>query len=379
MQIVDNQVSDIVESYVWVQTAENELLSKWRKPLLDIYAQQRARYEQDAESFVTRKSDFSRKLRVGIWMSSILVLLGILVLPGLLLINEIGDFRGPLFCFSPLLILGGLTGWAIIIILWIWQREHVKPPPPQNPLKLGLVNPLLPIWKQSLIGTLPDKKPHPNASGEYHFISRLLSLEDDAYILYGLQFGPGTNTDIIVVGSKGIWVFEVIFLKGLIRWEDGKWSQIQTNRKFITSKQHEVQALEVVFEDQWQKSADLVSETINTLPQDLLNRSPSITQVRGGLVFSYPKGRYDIPPGCPFNWGVVPFWLEKFESLPQLDDMDDYTIFSVVEILLKRYQKVLQIEQPRSMLKQSETIVHAAEEHIQSWINANTLKRASNT
>jgi len=375
MQIIDNQISDIVDSYVWIQSAENDLLRKWRKPLLDIYAQQRASYDQELESFDTRKSEFSRKMRVGIWMSSILVLLGVLVLPGLLLINEIGDFRGPLFCFSPLLILGGLTGWAIIVILWIWQREHVKPPLPKNPLKIGLIYPLLPVWKQGLIGTLPGKKPNPNASGEYHFITRLLSLDDNAYILYGLQLDPVKNADIIVVGSKGVWVFEVIFLKGLIRWKDGKWSQIETNRKFITNKEHKVQPLDLVFEDQWQNSANLVSETINTLPQDLLDRSPSITQVRGGLVFSHPKGRYDIPPGCPFNWGVIPFWLEKFQSLPQLKDIDDYAVFSVMDILLNRYQKVLRIDQPRSMLRQSEKIVLNAEEHIQSWINANTIQK----
>jgi hypothetical protein len=250
----------------------------------------------------------------------------------------------------------------------------VKPLPPKNPLKIGLIYPLLPAWKQSLIGSLPDKKPHPNASGEYHFITRLLSLDDNAYILYGLQLDPVKNADIIIVGSKGVWVFEVIFLKGLIRWKDGKWSQIETNRRFIASKQHEIQSLDMAFEDQWQNSADLVSETINTLPQDLLNRSPSINQVRGGLVFSHPKGRYDIPPGCPFNWGVIPFWLEKFQSLPQLKDIDDYAVFSVMDILLNRYQKVLRIDQPRSMLQQSEKIVYNAEDHIQSWIDANTIK-----
>ena len=146
MQIIDNQISDITEAFVRIQKAENELQSKWRKPLLAVYAQQWKDYENDLAQYNQQRSEFRRRLRWGIWMASILLLLGILVLPGLLLINEIGDFRGPLFCFSPLLILSGLTGWAIIVVLWIWQRDQQKPDPPQNPLKIDLFYPLLPLF-----------------------------------------------------------------------------------------------------------------------------------------------------------------------------------------------------------------------------------------
>ena len=102
MQLIDNQNSDIREAYVRIQKAENELQSKWRKPLLAVYAQQREEYQKSIERYNRERTEFRRRLRLGIWMASILLLLGILVLPALLLINEIGDFRGPLFCFSPL-------------------------------------------------------------------------------------------------------------------------------------------------------------------------------------------------------------------------------------------------------------------------------------
>jgi len=143
MQIIDNQISDIIRSYVRIQAAENELQSKWRKPLLTIYAQQRSKFDEDLGNYDHQRTEFSRRLRVGIWMATILLILGILVLPGLLLINEIGDFRGPLFCFSPLLILSGLTGWAIIVVLWIWQRDQENPSRHKIHSKLGCSTPFL--------------------------------------------------------------------------------------------------------------------------------------------------------------------------------------------------------------------------------------------
>lgn len=374
MQIVDNQISDIIKSYVAIQSAENELLSKWRKPLLTIYAQQRAKFEQDLKDYNHQRTEFSRRLRVGIWMATILLILGILVLPGLLLINEIGDFRGPLFCFSPLLILSGLTGWAIIIVLWIWQRDQEKPRAPQNPLKTELFYPLLPLWKEGIIGSLPKQKPHPGAIGEFHFISRLQSSVDEAYILYGLQQRPGEDVDVILVGPKGIWVFEVKYLKGLIRWQDGDWSQIQSNRRITSRQRLAVRKPEQAFDLQWKRAADSVSETIKRHAPDVVSSNPDITQIKGGLVFTHPKGRYDIPPGCPFNWGVVPFWLDKYQSLPREETMDDYTVMNIMDVLLQRHHQVARIDQPRSMIGHSNNIVSSAENNILQWIEINALE-----
>jgi hypothetical protein len=373
MQIVDNQVSEIIQSYVKIQKAENELQSKWRKPLLAVYAQQREKYEQDLVLYNRQRSEFSRRLRLGIWMATILLVLGILVLPGLLLINEIGDFRGPLFCFSPLLILSGLTGWAIIVVLWIWQRDQEKPRPPQNPLKIDLVYPLMPLWKEGLIGSLPKKKPHPAATGEFHLITRLQSLTDTSYILYGLHLIQGEDVDIILLGPKGIWVLEVIYLKGLIRWQNGEWSKLNSTRRLSVRQQQQVEKLDQAFDAKWQHASNEISELLRENDR-LLKNIPSLAQkIRGGLVFAHPQGRYDIPPGCPFNWGVVPFWIEKFQSLPDIEGMNDYVIFSIMDILLERHRQIAEIERHRSMMNHAEKIVITADENIQKWMENNKI------
>ena len=374
MQLIDNHISEIIQSYLRIQKAENELQSKWRKPLLAVFAEQRKTYEDALVTYNIQRADFRRRLKWGIWMATILLVLGILVLPGLILINEIGDFRGPLFCFSPLLILSGLTGWAIIVILWIWQKDQEKPKAPQNPLKSDLFYPLLPLWKEGLIGSLPKKKPHPDATGEYHLITRLLSLPDRSFILYGLQMTQGEDVDIILVGPKGIWIFEVIHLSGLLRWQDGEWSRISSNRKLAVRSQTQVQMVNPAFEVKWQNSTKDITKIIENNEHKYEDIPANILKIRGGLVFTHPKGRYDIPRGCPFNWGIVPFWIEKYQSMPQVDGMDDYIIYSLLDTLLERHRQITQIHQPRSMMIHAEEIVRNADENIQKWMELNKIR-----
>ena len=373
MQIIDNQISDIREAYVRIQKAENELQSKWRKPLLAVYAQQREEYQKSIERYNRDRTEFRRRLRLGIWMASILLLLGILVLPALLLINEIGDFRGPLFCFSPLLILSGLTGWAIVVVLWIWQREREEPTPPQNPLKSELFYPLLPIWKEGLTGSLPKKKPHPDAAGEYHFITRLQSLLDESYILYGVQLTPEVDIDTILIGPKGIWIFEVIYMKGLIRWRDSEWSIIRSNRRLAKRNQYQEQKIDPGFDTRWQRASNEISKILQEQDNSFGGNSPGPIKIHGGLVFTHSQGRYDIPPGCPFNWGIVPFWLEKFQKLPILEGINDFVIYNTVDLLFERHRQVTSSEHPHSMLVNTEEIVHHADRGIQIWMDTNKI------
>jgi hypothetical protein len=369
MQIVNTNLTDIASGYERIRDSEIRLQSKWRPQLLARYAEQRAAYEKELVEYNQRRSEFSRRLRLGVWMASALLMLGLLVLPGLILINELGDFRGPLFCFAPLLILGGLTGWGIIIVLWIWQRDQEKPVPPVDPLKSGVIPPLIPIWKDGLKGELPGKKPHPAATGEYHFIARLQSLLEDYYILYRIQLRPDEDIDVILVGSKGIWVFEVKYLKGLIRWRDGDWTHIQPVRGLKPRSIEETYSSDQRFEDQWKRAKDDVLETIHQLAPEFNSKSPNAIQARGGIVFTHPKGRYDIPPGCPFNWGIIPFWLEKINSIPDQPSLSEDEVMQVIDILLNRYHQLNEETKPYSMNDYADLIIQKAEENFRNMVN----------
>lgn len=369
MHIINTHLSDIVSGYERIRQAEIDLHGKWRPQLLATYAGQRAAYEEELKEYNQKRSEFSRRLRLGVWMASALLILGLLVLPGLILINELGDFRGPLFCFAPILILGGLTGWAIIVVLWIWQRDQEKPIPPADPLKSGVLSPLVPLWKEGLWGELPGKKPHSGATGEYHFIARLQTLEEDFYVLYRIQQRAGEDIDVILVGTKGVWLFEVKYLKGLIRWRDGKWTQIQSVGRLNPRSIQEIREADQPYEDQWQRATEDVIKTIQRHAPEVIATSPEITRIRGGIVFTHPKGRYDIPPGCAFNWGVIPFWLEKLRTVPIQPGMNEGAIMQVIDALLRRHHQIIKDDKPYSMNDYADLIVLKAEENIRKIVD----------
>jgi hypothetical protein len=88
-------------------------------------------------------------------------------------------------------------------------------------------------------------------------------------------------------------------------------------------------------------------------------------------VFTHPKGRYDIPPECPFNWGVVSFWLEKFLTVPDQEGMDEYAVMQIIHALLIRHHKIAQVKNTRSMVDYADHIVMNAEEKLRDWVDKN--------
>lgn len=364
MQLVNNEVTDVWEGYNCIQQAESELLKKWRGPLLAHYARQRTVYEKELNNFKTQHNEMMARIRLGMWLSSSSLIIGLLILPVLVFISELGDLRGPLFCFAPLLILAGLTGWAITGVVWYWQRDRKKPIPPPHPFKTSIIESLLPIWVEGLRGSLPSKKPYEGATGEYHFIARLQALDSDSFILYRLQQQPGNDIDVTIIGPLGIWVFEVKYLKGIVRWRDGWWSQRKTYRGRSGMPVTEIREAEEAYDQQWQRMADSVVETLRRRAPDLVERIPKIVRIRGGLVFSHPQGKYDIPPGSPFNWGIIPFWIEKLRTVPPVVEVDEKAIFQVLDVLLERHAEISEFNLQRSMLQYAEDLILQASEKI---------------
>jgi hypothetical protein len=374
MNIVDNRVSNILAGYDQIRSAEVKLQSKWRASLTDVYAKERELFEYKLENFHQQRAEFRRRIRLGIWLASALFILGLLVLPGLILINQLGDVPGLLVCFSPLLILGGLTGWGIIVVLWFWQRDQVKPTPPRSPLEAGVFYPLYPLWREGLKGGLPNKKSDPTATGELRFLARLQKLDDTSFILYKTHQQQYEMVDIILVGEKGIWLFIVQFLDGLIRWRNGIWTHHPDKPKLFKRANAKRHISLPAFEKKWQNAAESVSQSIQGKAHDLTNEFPQIANVRGGIVFTHPKGRYDIPPGCPFNWGIIPFWLEKLDSISPLPGMDESGIITILDILLTKHQQHVLDFHPKSMVAYADQIILEAEESPRMWIETHQFE-----
>jgi hypothetical protein len=251
--------------------------------------------------------------------------------------------------------------------MWLWQRSRDNPGPPEHPLKSGLVKPLLPRWREGLRGQLPAEKPYEGATGEYHFIARLQALDNQSYLLYRLQQKHGNDIDVTIVGPKGVWVFEVKYLKGTIRWRDGVWSHTKTYYGEGGSPTIEKKEVGEAYDRQWKRMAEDVAETLQRHAPGLVRRVPKLLRPRGGLVFTHPGSTYDIPPGSPFNWGVIQFWLEKYQELPEIPGMDERAVMEVLDALLARHRKVSEEPARRSMNTYALKLVEEAEAQLAAW------------
>jgi hypothetical protein len=367
MILIDNSLIDLVRGYERIVRAEAELAQRWREPLLAAYARRREAYEDELAELRRRRADLLARSRQGLWLSSILVILGLLVFPAAFLISQLGDLRGPLLCFGPLLIVAGLAGWGAVGALLLWQRNRPLPPPPVHPLKADLVGPLLPSWREGLRGRLPAEKAYEGATGEYHFIARLQAIDQRSYLVYRLQQQPNNDVDVAIVGPLGVWVFEVKYLKGVIRWRDGVWTHEKTYRGAGGAPVTENKETGEAYDQQWRRMRDDVAETILRRAPDLVARLPQAARVRGGLVFTHPNSTYDIPPGCPFNWGLIPFWLETLRKMPEVPGMDERAVMEVLEVLLARHRRVSRTPAGRSMASYAARVIDQAEMRLKAW------------
>jgi len=368
MILIDKGITDLITGYDSIYQADIVLRRRWRAPLLQAYSRRRQRYESELSIYHNRANEFRKRFRFGIWLSSILLILGAVAFPALILLGELGSLRGPILCFSPILILAGLNGWALLGMLWMWQKERKKPPPPPNPLGKRISEELLSEWRQCLRGSIKSKKVNEDDTGINHLIARLVPLEDNSYLLDHLSILENDQVNVLVIGTKGIWIFDVIHVNGVIRWNDGVWTRSRGVHRLQRDEQNVLAQDEQAYESVWSRKAISITALIeNSLP-DVISQNPKLARVRGGLVFTHPQARFVIPDGISFNWGIPKFWFEKLRTVPEVPGIDERTSLRMIEALLGRHRELTLPSQPKSMLRISEELVRKSEDKIKSWI-----------
>jgi hypothetical protein len=366
--LVDHALNEIVAGYKRIIETTISINQTWRESLLTAYARRYSLYEDELKQYQIHSKQLKRRMIYGMILASALLFLGLLVFPLVLMIKSLGDLRGSLFCFAPILILGGLNGWAIIVVVWYLQRDKREPEAPIHPLKNNLYQPLLPRWYGQMRGSFPPKWSQEGVGGYYHYVARLQSSIPNIFILQGLELAKDETVDVILVGQFGIWVFETRYLKGTIRWRDGIWTQRKTSLRPSKLSITEIQDIEA-FDQKWQKMTALVNKTIETKLPDLVTQFPKIARLRGGLVFTNSHGKYEIPPGCPFNWGLIPFWLDTLRKMPPVAGIDEGIMIKVVEVLLSSHQENTGLAPLRSMDVCAKKLIEEAEVEIKTWID----------
>jgi hypothetical protein len=115
-------------------------------------------------------------------------------------------------------------------MLWMWQKERRKPLSSKS-FENRISEELLSNWHQSLYGNIQGKKGDEADNGINHLIARLLPLESNAFLIDRLRVSDTNLIDVIMIGPKGIWIFDVIHINGVIRWKDGVWTRSRSLQK----------------------------------------------------------------------------------------------------------------------------------------------------
>jgi len=161
------------------------------------------------------------------------------------------------------------------------------------------------------------------------------ALDSDFLWIDGLMVRPHLDVDVLIVGPTGIWAFEVKFTNGLIRCQGGSWTQERTY--FVAGGYEESQPPEPIdrpYDRQWQREAEELDRTLKpgAVGRDL--------PIRGGLIFTHPKGSWDLDDTCACGYGGPDFWAEEIRSAPRSVAFDLDNQCQVLDVLLARHQSI---------------------------------------
>lgn len=238
---------------------------------------------------------------------------------------------------------------------------------PANPTPVMWKN-----WRARLNGSLPPpgengpswKKDSDEALQA--FVRLLQKTQDDSYLLlYEVQPRHGDDIDLLVIGPKGIWLFEAKHWAGEVLWQGGVWRHETTHYATGGIPMTDTKTISQPPHKQWQR---MVAETITTLQKNGSNwiwSAPNLTKIEGGLVFTHPTANYHIDPSSSFKWGGPDYWRRQLLEAPVRPEMTEYIILSATETVLSRHQALNRGKlSTYSMLDHANKLVQQADKKV---------------
>ncbi|MBI4787091.1 MAG: NERD domain-containing protein [Chloroflexi bacterium] len=384
MLLIDKRLADLVVGYNRIRSVDrglSELRSRWRQPLLAGYARRRKEFETTLARYRGQEAGLSQRIAIGLIASLALVVAGLAAMAMGLVFGADALF-GPVVAGGFVLMGGGVAAGAGTIL-----RQRNKTPalsPPPHPFQADLFAPMLPGWHEKLRGRLPAfftneflrlyragnadrwraRLPANFAEwgmiGECLFIARLQQLREAGFIVHRLQQRPGDDVDVLVVGPKGIWVFEVKYWSRDITWRDGAWRHF-TRREVSGDDDGEPP------DQQWRRMADHICETLERHGGSLLRDHPSLKDIRGGIVFTIPDATYNIPSNAPFQWGLIEEWANRMSAAPPVPDLGERAVLRVLDVLLARHREVIADKAVISMAGYADSLIRNSEQQLTQW------------
>jgi hypothetical protein len=374
MKLIDKSIFEIVAGYDDVLQAETQLRAQWRPRLLAAYAQRKEHTGQEEGTPKRKQLLFLASVLFGV----LFLLVGTgLACRGILHPRE--NLLG-YCCGGPLLALLGVLIFGAAGFSRRGTRNQSTGRVPLHPLRSGIFPDLRTSWMAGLEGELKtevsDHPDHRNksekdygAQGERAFIQRLMEVccETDFVIARSMQ-RPKEDVDLILIGDKGIWVFEVKHWSGEIYWDDRGWQRKQTYYErggVEVTKQPEVSEPP---DEQWIRAAAEVSRTLQSQAAEVLELYPELEKVRGGIVFTHEDAVFKFQPGRPTFWGPLNFWIKTLQEIELKVDLDTRSRLQIVDALLDRHHEFAPAGKQRSMRTYAKGVVQETEKQLEAWV-----------
>jgi len=312
MRIIEKRWLEINAGYQAALSLEARLQSDWKRAIQ--VAQKREDLTAKAKRERTRK--IAGIIFAALLFICILFWIGIFYLP---------DSRAQLLVYFCVLSFPGIVSGIVYIFHpgSTGSRTH-----PANHPSLDLVEP----WWKSL---RPKRYVIQTSGGraEVDFLKSLSFLEDNHIAIWGLLTSAKitSDTDVLLLGPTGIWVFEVKYWNGIISRRDGIW---YADYRSGGSKTYDKSP-----DEQWVAQKDEISKTIR---MRLRSRPWLEGLIKGGVVFAHPNATFGQITGHKAAYGRPGAWHKRIRETKPVRNFgieDQLQLLDALILYANRHEK----------------------------------------
>lgn len=302
MHIIEKRWVDIHRGYQTVLSLERRLESDWRRAIQIAHR----RSDLTAES---RRRQINKFAQIGFLVFLILcaaLWAAIYFLP---------ENRGQLLVyFCALTIAGSLLG-----AVYMFQRgttsAKTHAPPSLN---------ILSAWWEALKPKRYVIETH-GGGAEVDFLNSLSFLDDHYVAVWGLLTSARvkSDTDVLLLGPNGIWIFEIKYWSGTISRRNGQWSAEHQTRASKTYNKGP--------DEQW---LDQRNEIAKTIRMRLPSKAWLADLIKGGIVFAHEKAVFGEISGHQAAYGRPEQWRKRIRETKPVENVGLVELLEVLDPLV---------------------------------------------
>jgi hypothetical protein len=286
MRLIDNKWIDLSLGFQAVQALQSRLESEFDRA---VEVGHKQKYQREL-------TEWQKKRRV------FFALLALAPLPVIALCITAYYFREVACVLAWWLVTVLAVFVTLIAAGWSYIQQMINGQP--VPQRAHVAASLAEQWWDSISPKTLSTKTHSD-HGEVDFLTILSRSLSDEWLGVYKMFPPDPDlpqSDILLVGSSGIWLFKVIYWSGRIIKQDGIWKQVH-------KKQGET-IFDKAPDEQWTLQRD---EILRSVQLRMPHLALTADMLQGGLVFPHPKVVLDKTriQGNAAPYGLPRAWVER--------------------------------------------------------------------